>query len=198
MNKRTSFRRKSILISLILVVAIVVGLALLVIPRTTFYAHHTSGPALPYQAMEPTWLPDDLKVSPTQLSVIDRKGSFDKSIIFQSSDERFRFIESEDPGSVRMDCGSAPTNSKCEVMTTSLGNKYVFETHFVGENGDLSPQSYQTIQYISGGAYFFVNLEKELVDKHSKEDWSRMIDSFQGMDVTKLPIKVSPYAHFGG
>jgi hypothetical protein len=150
---------------------------------------------MPYQAYIPTWLPDDLIVKPTGLSKMVYTDHTSTSVVFSSSDTRFKFLEGEDPGSVVMDCGVEPINSICNIVTTPQGNTYKLVTSPVDDQGYPTSSSHQFIQHLRGGAYFYLESTEALVGAHAQDEWSRAIDSLQPFDARSLPVTIAPYVH---
>lgn len=192
--------RKNIIILVITIPLVLLAILVLCFAPAIgpIYARHSLGYSMEYEALQPAKMPGDLKVTPTELSVIDHTGWVSKSVTFTSSSENLSFTESQDPGSIRMDCSVAPTNSDCKTIQTRAGNTYVFMTRFVDEAGNATPESYQTIQYTKDGAYFYLEIQDTLVNTYTEAEWSDMIDSMRPLDVKSLPIKVEKYKRFGG
>ena len=179
-------RRNALIASLIALILIGIG-ASLARPITTYYAHHSSGRQLSFQAYAPTRMLADESISGRSLIVIDQGGWYEKTVdMTLSKTTTLRQLERSD--SYRPTCQFEATNAHCFTIETPNRTQVKAIISFVDSSGKATSSSDKVLTWTHDNTYFYLSITRSGMDEYPDKELAQVIDSFTPIDTSDLPV----------
>ncbi|RYX79016.1 hypothetical protein EON76_04890 [bacterium] len=189
MHRHLRSRRNKIIIT---VCAVLIGALLLIAYLPAFAAYFPDG-RLTFTPQQPTALPNGIRLTSASLTATKLQtapSTYNKVISYALDTKAITISQERNPFTKPLSCAQKTLNTKCEMIKTERGREFRIETRQVDNTKTPTAESTQFIQYIDGTTYTFIHVEKGAMNRYGTQDWSKVIDGLQSIQLENVPIIV--------